>query len=235
MSNMQIPLRLEVIKTLICAFLLSTITGFAFQGFPQSQDVESITIRSSWTGLAPTLESVLSIQQKNGTFRVKGKKINPKHIDELFLQIGNKSIQTLESLGITQDWLNRNALKAIPSGLKESLPIEKEFFKKSFCDIDLIKKILPRLFNSWTDSKGGFHLNFSTDDYPEFKMTILRKDASEIVVSSTSQNLFMFDNPSLGRAIAALLPNKFTNRERLMEISWLLKLGKKFTKKLRTN
>jgi hypothetical protein len=44
---MQIPLRPDVIKTLICVFLLGTITGFAFQGFPQSQDVESITIGSS--------------------------------------------------------------------------------------------------------------------------------------------------------------------------------------------
>jgi hypothetical protein len=231
-SNMQLPLRIGVMKALICAILLSAITGFALQRFPQSQDVASITIRSSWTGLAPTLESVLSIQQKGGIFWAKEKKIDAKLIDELLLQMGNKSTQTLESLGITQEWLNRNASKAIRLDLKNSLPIEKEFFNKSFCDINLIKKILPRMFNSWTDSKGGFHLKFSTDDYPEIEITIVKKDTSEIVVSSMSQNLFMFDNPKLGKAIASLLPNKFTNRERLNGDNLAAEIGKEVYKEI---
>jgi hypothetical protein len=231
-NSMKSPLRIKVIRALICTSLLCILTGYARQGLPQSQDIESISIRSSWTGLAPVSESRLSIRQKNGIFFANGRKVDTKLIDEVLVQIDNKNTQTMESLGITREWLVKNANSAIPSRLKKALPIEKEYFRSSFCNIDLIKKILPRMFHSWTDSKGGFHLKFSTDDYPEFEMRIIKRDGSEMVVSSMSQNLYMFDNPNLGKAISALLPNKFTNRERLNGDSLVEEIGEEVYKEI---
>ncbi len=196
-------------------FLISFLLFLVFQNFAQSEEVGSIRIRSSWSGLAPTSTSNLVITKKKGKFYAKGKEIAARLIDELLKQINSEEKQNLESLDITQEWLNENAEKVLPDRLKKSLPNEKEFFLNSFRDIKLVEKILPRVFRSWTDEKGNSHLKYSTDDYPEFEMIIQKKDGSIIRTSSSRQVLFMYDNPKLGRAIAALLPQKFANRERL--------------------
>ena len=196
--------------------LLFLFLGFNFQCFAQAaEEVESININSSWSGLAPTSRSQLEIKQKNGKFYAKGKVVETRLIEEVLMQIDNKQTQTLESLEITQKWLDENAAKNLPDRLKNALPNEKEFFLNAFRDIKLVEKILPRLFGSWTDEKGVRYVKYSTDDYPEFEMTIRKKDGSTRRVASRSQTLFMFDNPRLGRAVAALLPEKFTNRRRL--------------------
>jgi hypothetical protein len=188
---------------------------FNFQTFAQSQDVDLIKIRSSWSGLGPAKTSILTIKQKKGKFYADGKEIEARLIDELLKQIGSEEKRTLESLGITQEWLDANAEKTLPDWLKKSLPNEKELFLKSFRDIKLVEKILPRLFESWTDEKGIYHMKYWTDDYPEVKVEMQKTDGSTIRIASSRQILFMFDNPKLGRAIAALLPKKFANRERL--------------------
>lgn len=118
-------------------------------------------------------------------------------------------------MGITQEWLDENGEKVIPDRLYKPLPEEKDFFINSFRNLKLVEKILPRIFGSWTDDKGIYHLKYSTDNYPEFEMIILKKDGSETRKASSSQIMFMFNNPKLGRAIAALLPKYFANRELL--------------------
>ncbi|CAN5855472.1 hypothetical protein BH20ACI4_BH20ACI4_27740 [soil metagenome] len=202
-------------KISVLLFIILLISFFSYQVSAQSKEIEKIKITSSWTGLAPTLNSNLVIKQKKGKFYANGKKIETRLIDELLKQINIKEEQTLETLGITQEWLDENAEKVIPVRLYKPLPEEKDFFINSFRNLKLVEKILPRIFGSWTDDKGIYHLKYSTDNYPEFEIIILKKDGSETRKASSSQIMFMFGNPKLGRAIAALLPKQFANRELL--------------------
>ncbi len=129
------------------------------------------------------------------------------------------SIQTpnLENLGITELWLQAFSESALPERLKKSHQSEKDLFLTSFRDIKLVEKLLPEIL------RGGW-----TDDYPDFELQIQNKDGSLVTISSSRQNIFMIPfvinenaetrfsyNANLSRAIAALLPEKFTNRERL--------------------
>jgi hypothetical protein len=202
-------------RSTICSVFLLFLFSLNIQIFAQTEDIESIKIVSSWNGLGTPSNSKLEIKQKKGKFLAGGKVVERSLIAELLRQIENREKQTLASLEINQTWLDQNADKSLPDRLKKALPNEKRLFLDAFRNIKLVEKILPRIFGSWTDEKGTYHSNYSTDDYPEFEMTIRKSDGSVISFGSRSQTLFMFDNPRLGRAIAALLPKKFTNRERL--------------------
>lgn len=186
--------------------------------FAQINDVAAIEIESIWTGLGPTSESKLSLKEKNGEYYVKGKRVNKRLIERLLLELQEPfNIPTVENLGITEAWLQANAKSTLPERLKKSHQSEKDLFLSSFQDIKLIEKLLPGILGGWW-----------TDDYPEFALQIKRKDGSSVIINSSRQGIFMVPlaiienggarfsyNANLSRAIAALLPEKFTNRERL--------------------
>lgn len=211
-SKALVPNIMKILCPIILFFVLSI---FNCQIFAQSEEIELIKINSFWTGLAPTKNSNLVIKRKKDGFYANGKKVETRLIDELLKQINSDEKQNLQSLGITSEWLNENAERILPENLKNALPNEKELFLNSFRNINLVEKILPRIFGSWTDGKGVTTYKYSTDDYPEFELEIRKRDGSTDKIASRQQTLFMFDNPKLGKAIAALLPQKFTNRGRL--------------------
>ncbi len=202
-------------KNVFSSIILLTLLFSGLNAFAQSEDVAWIKITSAWEGLAPSQKSELLIKHKKNGFYVGSKKINIQLIDELLKQLDSKETKTIETLAITQEWLNAKSEKVIPDRLYKPLPEEKDFFIKSFMNMELVKKILPRIFGSWTDENGVYHSKYSTDNYPKFEMVVRKKDGSEINRQSMSQVMFMFSNPKLGKAIAALLPKKFANRELL--------------------
>jgi hypothetical protein len=186
--------------------------------FGQINDAAAIEINSAWTGMAPASESKLSIEEKSGQYYRDGKRVNKRLIDSLQQEIEAPIfIPSIENLGITQTWLRSNAESALPERLKKSHQSEKDLFIAAFQDIKLIEKLLPEILG------GGW-----TDDYPNFDLQIKRKDGSSVIVHSSRQNIFMIPfaisengktrfsyNANLSRAIASLLPEKFTNLERL--------------------
>ncbi|HEX8734677.1 MAG TPA: hypothetical protein VF721_05090 [Pyrinomonadaceae bacterium] len=164
-------------------------------------------------------QSKLFIKQKKGVFYADGRKIDAKLVDNLLEALNDTGRKiNLADYGITQEWLNANAEKSLPQYLQKSAPNEKDLFLKHFRDIKFIEeKILYEVLFDWW-----------TDDYPSVELKIVKKDNSKIELNSSAQTDFMlpwklveneknysFANPRLSRAVADLLPQKFTNKERL--------------------
>jgi len=191
---------------------------FIQPAFAQTENISSIKITSKWDGLGPTSKSELLVKQKKGNFSGKGVTITAEQVTDLLkaLEISDKKL-TPSDFGITREWLAANAEKALQEYSRIDAQAEKDLFIKSFCDLQFIEKVyLGLLRGAWTD------------DYPGFEMEIVKKDGSRIKVSSERQNVFMIpwaverpgqvqevSDPDLSRAIAALLPEKFTNKERI--------------------
>jgi hypothetical protein len=183
-----------------------------------SGSVTSIEIRSRWGGLGPAGDSSLRINQQKGVFRANGKRIDSKLVESLLRELdASVEIGTLTNLGIDESWLRANADEVLPERLKREPQNEKDLFLDSYRNMRLVEKLLPEILSQgWTD------------DFPEVLIRINKKDSSEIRLTSSRQNIFMTPfvieengrirasfNANLSRAIAALLPKDFTNRERL--------------------
>ena len=191
--------------------------------FSQTREVQEIKIISTWGGLGTPQKSELLITHKPKGYFAKGNKIENKEIENLLNAIYAPEIKQFQAtnLGITQEWLNANA----EPGVKEyadyyysvAAPNQKELYLSSFKNLQLIEKILPNVLS------GGW-----TDDYPRFTVEITESDGSKTVVSSDEQPSFMLPweivrngemihtyNANISRALVALLPKKFANKDRL--------------------
>jgi hypothetical protein len=180
--------------------------------------IKTIEIHSRWSGLGPAGESNLRIDQHDGTFQSNGKRIDNRLVIQLLQEIdASADFPTLQNLGITDSWLQAKAGSTLPDKLRESPQSERNLFLDSFRNIRLVEKLLPDILRQgWTD------------DYPRIELRVVRSDGSTTLVGSERQNIFMTPfgiteqgrlrlsyNANLSRSIAALLPNGFTNRERL--------------------
>jgi len=181
-------------------------------------NVKTITIHSSWTGLGPRGEATLQITKHGTKFQAGGKSIDDKSVENLLQEIGtSRSEPTLEDFAITQSWLESNSQGALPERLRNAPPDAKNLFLSRFRDLGFIEKLLPEILEQgWTD------------DYPAIDVQILRDDGATTRLSSERQNVFMLPitiddqkgshlsyNAKMSRAIAALLPPGFINRDRL--------------------
>src|SRR5436190_22805190 len=90
-------------------------------------------------------------------------------------------------------------------------------FKESFSDLKTIERLLPSWFKFW-----------KSDDYPSIRVTVVFANDKRWVASSDSYYPFMLPwgvslngteqttyNADISRAIAALMPNRSLNRNRL--------------------
>jgi len=204
-------------KKPVFSLLILFLLCFSFQSLAQSEQIKSIKIKSLWTGLGPTSKSSLLIKQNQGKFYINDKNIDSELITNLLKEIESDEQFNLESFGITQDWLNQNADEVAQQYLKNTSPSAREYFLQSFLNYAKIREIFPMVLS------GGW-----TDDYPRFEMIITKKDSSKIKIYSGEQVIFMLPwsitdgknsyvsgNPKLSRAIAALLPENFTNKKRI--------------------
>ena len=183
-----------------------------------SASVKTLEIHSKWSGLGPTENSTLRIEQRKTEYRTGGKRVDSMLVEELLREIDLTSEKsTLQNLGITESWLQSNVETALPKRLRDHSQNEKDLFLTSFRDIRLIEELLPHILRQgWTD------------DFPSIELRIVRNNGSTMLLTSERQNIFMTPflidqdgsarlsyNADLSRAIAALLPKGFTNRERL--------------------
>lgn len=206
------------ILSIILLLFLNCIFSFA-----QTREVQEIKITSAWGGLGTPQKSELLIIHKPKGYYAKGKKIEKQLIDNLLYALDEPEIKEFQAanLGITQEWLNANA----EIGVKEyadyyfsvAAPNQKELYLSSFKNLQFVEKLLPSIL------RGGW-----TDDYPNFGVETTELDGSKIVVGSDEQPSFMLPweivqngktihtyNANISRALVALLPKKFANKDRL--------------------
>lgn len=204
----------------LLTFFLFAVTCVAVG---QTPEVREIKIVSSWGGLGTPGTSELVITATKKGYRANGDSVDPARVEKLIAALYARPIPEVDAtdLGITQQWLDQNADAAAEeysSGyLARAEPNQRELFYSSFRDLKFIKGVLPSVF------RGGW-----TDDYPNLEVDVTEMNGTGFVVRSRSQPIYMIPleiekngsttrtfNSHVARAIADLVPKKFSNRDRL--------------------
>lgn len=202
---------------LVLLFVGSTLS------IAQISNVEKIRITSTWGGLGIPQRSELVITCKPKRCFANGKKVEDHKVEALLQAVAAKEISRYNAanLGITQEWLDANAVEGIndyANGyISAAAPNQKELYLSTFRNLQLIESKLPIILH------GGW-----TDDYPTFIAEIYETNGERTVVSSNAQPTFMLPwkierkgkasetyNRDISRALVNLLPKKFANRDRL--------------------
>ena len=211
--------------------ILAIVVAVSGPAFPADSVVRQIEIKSSWGGLGRPQNTELAIRHDNGEYRIGSGRIDSAKVASLLDSIRQppQIKPTLENLGMTDEWLT-NAVDKLEKDaehndggdsvlykLGHGSADQKGLFRHSYTDPDFMAKILPEIFRCC-----------HTDDYPGVKVTILYDDGSRTVISSHSQSEFMLPwnvegvnatietfNKNISVALAAIMPKKATNRERV--------------------
>jgi hypothetical protein len=184
--------------------------------------VRQVTIRSRWGGLGPHSDATIVITRAQNGYKREDQFIEPKLVDALVSAVRAPLIPKpdLAQLGITSSWLIAHAASQQPHSNNDPGELtsgQRALFQRSFTDMNLIARVLPELFE-----------NEHTDDYPGARIEIVFEDNNKLVAYSNSQFAYMLPwsigagknvtyNPSISRALAALLPPKTVNKDRLAD------------------
>src|SRR5215467_6583312 len=209
--------RLLFASTLLLAVVSGTLVASAEDnpGVPRE-----IKINSYWGGLGTPQKTEITVERKNGKYYVGHKTIEPRLVEQLISALNQPAISgpDFPNLGITPQWLKDNAIPAITKAQGNFLDAaqnQKDLYFKSFNDPELLRKIVPGMFKF-----------VRTDDYPSADVMITFEDGSVLSAQSHSWYEFMLPwtmsrdgettyNANISRAVAALMPNRATNRGRL--------------------
>jgi hypothetical protein len=145
---------------------------------------------------------------------------------------------TLDNLGITEGWLKtaedelekdaeQDSGDSMLYKLGQGSPDQKAIFRRSYTDTNFVARVLPNLFCCR-----------HTDDNPNVTVTIVYADGSHTILHSYSQSEFMLPwriewgtsnietfNKNISVAVASMMPDKTTNRERVSGSGLNLALG----------
>lgn len=191
-----------------------------FSAATSAQNSIQIEIKSSWSGLGSARDSQLLITGSDGKFTASSKRLDSLKVQELLNAIDADQIAepSLKECGADQAWLQANYVQALENvthrKLQDLSKEQIELFRSHFTSEQRSENAFESLVN-----------NGHTDDLPKLSVDI-RERTHEFGVHSDSQSPFMLpwagvDEPRGGyscrisRAIYALLPKGFTNRERL--------------------
>jgi hypothetical protein len=182
--------------------------------------VREVTIKSNWGGLGTAQETEVTIHQKNGKYYIGRKLVNSDMVEALVSALNEPAIADPDfaNLGLTPEWLKDNATSAAvksAANFVDAAQNQKDLFIKSFNDPEVLHKVVPGLFHF-----------VRTDDYPSAKVVVTFDDGSSLSAESHAWYEFMLPwklsrngetsyNADISRAVAALMPKKATNRERL--------------------
>lgn len=198
------------------------------------EEVESISIDSGWGGLGRPEQGRLTVVARGGTYVANGSAVETKKVTALLaaLEAPPLAAPTLDDLGITDRWLRAHAAEALRANYPEEIyrkltDRQKDYFIGLFTDRALVARALPALL------RGGW-----TDDYPKVGVEVRLHGGETVKAGSSKQNIFMLPwtverqghsvenyDVALSRAIADLLPEGFTNRERIAGANLPAKLG----------
>jgi hypothetical protein len=193
--------------------------------------IRQIEIKSSWGGLGKPQNTELVIRNENGEYRLGSTRIDPASVEVLRASIRQPAQikPTLESLGLTGEWLGNTATRLEREAehndgsdstlykLGHGSADQKGIFQHSYTDPSFMAMVLPEIFRCC-----------HTDDYPNVTVAILYADGSRAILSSHSQSEFMLPwkvevgdttvetfNKNISVALAAIMPKKVSNRERI--------------------
>jgi hypothetical protein len=204
------------------------LSGFALLLFctsscaAQQSRIVRVTIESKWGGLGAPSQTEVLIARNGDGYRSTHNRIAGELVESLLAALNEPAIAKpeLQNLGINQGWLEANAIPAVEKyagSFDDAAPNQKALYQTSFTNENLIRQVVPSLFN------------FSrTDDYPSAKVEVTFEDGATLSAVSTSQYLFMLPwkvkrndqevatyDASISRAVAALMPENATNRPRI--------------------
>lgn len=184
------------------------------------RSVVQVRITTSWGGLGKPEKTEVIIRKDGTSFRSGRQKIDGTLISSLVSALNEETIEepSVPNLGITDAWLKSMVNKNDVSPYwADAAPNQKDLFVGSFTDVSTVAEVVPRLFDF-----------VRTDDYSAAEAHVTFEDGSTISASSHSQYQFMLPwkvdrndgavttfNANLSRAMAALMPNKATNRSRM--------------------
>jgi hypothetical protein len=179
-----------------------------------------VTIKSNWGGLGTPQETEITLHKKDGKYYIGRKLVDSDKVEALVSAINGPAIAAPDfaNLGLTPQWLKDNATSAAvksAGNFVDATQNQKDLFIKSFNDPEVLHKVVP----------GMFHF-VRTDDYPSAKVLVTFDDGSSVSAESHAWYEFMLPwklsrggettyNADISRAVAALMPKKATNRERL--------------------
>lgn len=226
----------------LCFFLVLCLCEVVFSQRTTrgSSEVQLIEIAPQWDGLGQPSKTTVIIRNVKGVFRrtgqgsdssapiprgiqsMEGEVINEDFVKTLLhaLQEPFVSAPEITNLGITQEWLAAHVEEETKyTGTLGEVNDERqrEYFHRSFTDLNLVQKLLPGIVESrWTD------------DYPWVHISVMFSDGATWTAESDKQPPFMLPwvckaegktartyNANISRAAAALLPAGATNQDRL--------------------
>jgi hypothetical protein len=196
--------------------VISVSASFALSQGPKR--VERVVIRSSWGGLGPRRDDQLEVVRGKDGFTLQGKPVDSVLVETLIhaLQAPAIAHPQAENLGITVEWLHQHGHDKEPKASAQGIdttPGQHSLYESAIMNPQVIAKALPGLFN-----------NMHTDDYPHVRLEVRFTDGSKLKAASDSQFPFMLPwsvggretyDAGISRALAALMREKTTNRERL--------------------
>jgi hypothetical protein len=185
-----------------------------------SHEVKAVTIRSGWGGLGSPQDITVAIHWTQSGFRRNNNTIESKLVQALVSALESPLITKpdINNLGITQSWLNAQVGSQKPRSFAQATtttPGQRAFFDEKFTDLTFVAEAIPNL---WRYTK--------FDDYPGVSVEVEFEDGSKMSATTHSYYVFMIPwqvagqngetyNADISRAVAALLPNKAVNKERL--------------------
>ena len=202
----------------ICVLFLLQVSTVA-----QSSEVTQVRIISSWGGLGTPAHNELTIVRQGNSYRAGGKIVDAQLITNLLDALHGAAVSKIDltNLGITQAWLDANAEQGIREYAdfyySNSAPNLQALYLSTFKDMAFMTRLVPSVYGlRWTD------------DYPLVEVEVTKADGTKVVATSEEQQLFMLPwevvkggrkiktyDARIARAVVALLPKKFANRERL--------------------
>jgi hypothetical protein len=206
-------------RTAICGILASALSFYTV-AFGAEKTVHQIVIKSHWGGLGTPQNADLLIRQEKGAFVLDGKRIDTALVEALATAMNEAAIKKpdLGNLGLTPAWFKANGAAAAlknDRSFEDAAPNQKELFNKTFNDSGIMGRIVPSLFGT-----------MRTDDYPSVVVTVTYDDGSTMSAKSVAWDPFMLPwlvgrngertyNANISRALATVMPQKTTNRDRL--------------------
>jgi hypothetical protein len=151
---------------------------FALAAPCQQPAWHEITIESRWGGLGPSENLQLVLESRNGVIYLGKDTVNSKLVDALLSSLSSPSLPapSLSNLGVTANWLERNATDTPRDGA----PNQKALFRESFANAQTVEQLLPFAFE---------FVRF--DDCPHLTITVAFADGQRWICSSDSYSPFM--------------------------------------------
>jgi hypothetical protein len=208
-----------------CILLLSLLLAVSICSQAQTPQIQTLKVQSAWGGLGKPAHSDFSVQRQGNSYSAEGRAVPSDPLSALMNAIQEPlGIPTAANLGVTAQWLHEHADQAggHTSRLyyKDGLPEQKALFREAFEDQRTLPSRLKQVYES-----------FHTDDYPHMRAQLILQNGAQITLTTDSQNHYMLPwcisangttttktyNANISRALFALLPPKFNDRERLTD------------------